>query len=230
MSKSYNKNNHHMSGSQNINSGNQFNIINSGDNSPITIELHNSGSNAQTLLAYETECVDLTKLKSEKLREMILPTILTIADILLWMVDKHFISGSPWNILFSISIGIILVIILVFVTCTIKDYLGLFRLKKVGQASYYIPKYQAILLLLKTFCTSMSNDVTYESSRIGVSRVFKNEKNTIFEIKGCTCPYCQSIPIGYMRPRKRISNSIEFICDQNSDHVIKFDWKKTILK
>lgn len=229
MDRNKNQNNSsNMSGRHNINSGNQFNINSSGDNSPITIELHNN-PRTPPLPRFEATPIELKTLKTEKLYELILPGILTLAEIVLFLVDKFFIDTAPWSIIIPFSMLLLLIIIAGLVGCVIHDFFKIHKLKNVGQTGYYAPKWQTVLqLLVVLFEIVLHNNAVSVATRI--HRVFKNEEDNIFEIKRCPCPYCKSKPIGYMYPKKLASNSIVFVCDQNTDHTLKLDCKQLVLE
>lgn len=99
--------------------------------------------------------------------------------------------------------------------------LNIMLLRKAGKICYFYSKHSIV-----TFCLYLFN--SKNTSRISIHKVFKNEDNLIYEVEGCPCPQCQSKPVGYMQPRKRKSNSIVFICDQNSDHQQYMDPKEKL--
>ena len=218
-----------ISGGHNINSGNQYNVSNWGANSSISIDLHYAPSDCQPSPNYETKVISLSSLKNEKIHELLLPALLTIADLFLWLVGRFFIDTFPWNIIAQLVAFILLIVIFGLAVCIVKDIFSIMRLKKIGQTCYFEPKHQIISRIFTTLDNLVFNTNT-PICKNGIQRVFKNEAATIFEIKGCSCPYCQSAPIGYMRPQKWLSNSIEFVCDQNSDHTVLLDCKEIVLK
>lgn len=225
------KNNSHCNSSinnQSVNSGNQFNIHNAGNNSPITIELKCESTNSQFAPNYSIEPVNPATLKNEKLHDLITPAILSISEIILWLTDKYFVDETPWNLIMTTIRIIIFGILVTLVVCTIIDYTNIHQLSKIGQVGYYVPKHQMLIYLFRLVVSVFSNSTP--SLPLEVSRLFKNENNIIFEIKGCDCPFCKSQPIGYMRPNKRVSSSIKFVCNQNTDHFILFDYKKEEIK
>lgn len=128
MSKNY-RNSDHVSGRDSINSGNQFNVNHSGANSPINIALYCVTSSCQPSPRYETGAASLKALISEKLHRLILPALLSIADIVLWLVDKYFIDTSPWNIVIPLIMFALLIVIAGLVGCVMKDLFRIMRLK-----------------------------------------------------------------------------------------------------
>lgn len=180
-------------------------------------------STSSSSVMYDIEPVTVNTLLVNKLKEFGIPAGLVTFNLLLKQLN-NLLTDVPFMSLAVLVLYITLwIIIPVSTFCILWEIINILSLNKIGKICCFHSK-----LSLIASCLQCIKGGDY-SVQISISKVFKNEHNVIYEIKGCNCARCQSEPIGYMHPRRKNSNAIVFVCDQNYDHTKEMDPKEKIL-
>lgn len=175
---------------------------------------------------FEIKEVSIRQLLKNKIKEFAIPFGLVIFDFLLQAVNNQLIDPPILSIIFLVIKRILWIAIPATTMYILLELVRILLLKKVGKICYYYSKLSLIASVINQFQTPDNSNTCPPN----INRVIKNEDNKVFEIIGCTCPYCESNPIGYMRPRQAESYSIKFVCDQNPMHKYSLDPKAKITK
>lgn len=172
---------------------------------------------------YDIEPVAVNALLVGKLKELGIPAGLVAFNLLLKQLN-NLLTDLPFMSLAVLVLNITLWIFIPVLTfCILWEIISILSLNKIGKICCFYSK-----LSILASCLECIKGGDY-SVHFSLSKVFKNEHNVIYEIKGCNCTRCQSEPIGYMHPRRKNSNSIVFVCNQNSDHRKGMDPKEKLL-
>ena len=175
---------------------------------------------------FEIIKVSIRKLLINKVKELAIPIGFVFFFFVLKAINSQLTDSSILSIAFLVIILILSIAIPVTTMYILLELIRILLLKKNGKICYFYSKLRLVLCCIDQLHTSNSS----KAWNPGINRVIKNENNKVFEILGCTCPYCKSNPIGYMHPRQITSYSIQFVCDQNPMHKYSLDPKSIITK
>lgn len=173
----------------------------------------------------ETTIKDILK---EKLIEVILSAILGgISYLFKIAIDKNFFKSQS-NIVLIVLIIVFAAAALIVMYSALSDLLTSIGLTRKGSFREFQSKDEALKGVMRTiFSNSENNGLINEYRDVG--KIYKNVDGKIYNYKGCKCPFCETEPIGRMYIKyNNIKRTYELLCNEQSSHVLEFDYKKNI--
>lgn len=173
----------------------------------------------------EKKKVEFKDIIKNKVIESIVAIILGVLSFVSKFLSESKIFDSTVNLcLFVIFIIMIILASLIFICSLYNIFLSLF-LRKDGGFVEFKPVSNLIDDLVKLF----SNNPNINEYR-NTGKIYKNINNTIYELKGRKCPYCETGRIGHMNfTYNQYQRCYQLICSENPDnHILNFDYKKHI--
>ena len=145
------------------------------------------------------------------------------------LISSFIVSGpaqgklEPWHGIALLVAAAVLAFVAIVLTLTaLSNLWKCIKLRKRGAFIAMTSKLEQAGHALDKMSKEQS-DTAYKS----VGKVYKNIDGTVYELKGCSCPICQSEPIGKMFFRyNKTTQSFELVCKENNSHVLEFDYKE----
>lgn len=208
-----------------------YNGDNYGTQSNISVEnnygtIYNNSDNEHNekydIIKNEVEYRDIIK---NKIIECIISFILGGISFIPKILSETNIFNPPVNLCLLLVFIILLLLAIIILSCSLYNILLSTVLRKDGG----FIEFKSVINIIKDLLASSSNNNNVTEYR-STGKIYKNIDNTIYELKGCKCPDCETGNIGHMYfVYNQFEKRYQLKCSENPDNHIKdFDYKKRI--